>query len=232
MLPLKDTVRSRTFPVINYLLIAVNAIIFFLELSLPSNLQERLIFTFGLVPANLSLINPATWLPLISHQFLHGGWWHFLSNIWVLFIFGDNVEDRLGSGRYLFFYLIGGMAAGLIQTIMTPGSRVPSIGASGAIAAVLGAYFLFYPRSKVITLIPIFFIPWFVELPAIIYLGFWFVMQLFSGLQSLATVGGAANGGIAWWAHIGGFLFGLILGWILTIGKPVHSYYDDEHYPW
>jgi membrane associated rhomboid family serine protease len=232
MLPLKDTVRSRTFPVINYLLIAVNAIIFFLELSLPADMQERLIFTFGLVPANLSLLNPATWLPLISHQFLHGGWWHFLSNIWILFIFGDNVEDRLGSGRYLFFYLIGGMAAGIIQTIMTPGSLIPSIGASGAIAAVLGAYFLFYPRSKVITFIPIFIIPWFVELPAIIYLGFWFVMQLFSGLQSLATVGGAANGGIAWWAHIGGFLLGLILGWILTIGKPVHSFYDDEHYPW
>lgn len=232
MLPLKDTIRSRTFPAVNYLLIAVNAVVFFLELSLTSAQQERMMFTFGLVPANLRLVDPTSWLPLISHQFLHGGWWHFLSNIWILFIFGDNVEDRLGSGRYLFFYLAGGIAAGLFQAIMTPGSQVPSIGASGAIAAVLGAYFLFYPRSRVITLIPIFIFPWFVELPSVIYLGFWFAMQLFSGLQALTTVGGAVNGGIAWWAHIGGFLFGLVLGWIMTIGKPAYSFHEDEHYPW
>lgn len=232
MLPLKDTVHSRTFPVVNYLLIAANTVVFFLELSLPSYLQEDLLTSFGLIPANLHLLNPISWLTLITHQFLHGGWYHFLSNIWILFIFGDNVEDRLGSASYLIFYLLGGVTAGLLQAMMTPASQIPSIGASGAIAAVLGAYFLFFPRSRIITLIPIFFFPWFVELPSVIYLGFWFVLQLFSGLQSLVSVGGAVNGGIAWWAHIGGFLFGLALAWILMIGKPRYRSFDDEYYPW
>ncbi len=232
MLPIKDTIQSRIFPVITYLLIAVNTVIFFFELSLSSNLQEQLILTFGLVPANISLFDPVSWIPLVSHQFLHGGWWHFLSNIWILYIFGDNVEDRLGSGRFFCFYILGGIAAGIFQVVMSPGSLVPSIGASGAIASVLGAYFLFYPRSRVITLIPIFIFPWFVEIPSILYLGFWFVMQLFSGLQSLATVGGAVNGGIAWWAHIGGFIFGLLMAIIMTIGRPAYSFYKDEHYPW
>ncbi|NLF51514.1 MAG: rhomboid family intramembrane serine protease [Leptolinea sp.] len=232
MLPIKDTIQSRIFPVITFLLIAVNSVVFFFELSLPSNYQEQLLHTFGLVPVNVSIIDPVSWIPLISHQFLHGGWWHFLSNIWILFIFGDNVEDRLGSGRFLFFYLLGGVAAGVLQVVMTPGSPIPSIGASGAIAAVLGAYFLFYPHSRVITLIPVFIFPWFIEIPSIIYLGFWFVMQLFSGLQSLATVGGAVNGGIAWWAHIGGFLFGLFMGFVFSIGRPAYSFYRDEQFPW
>lgn len=232
MLPIKDTIRSRSFPAINYLLIAVNTVVFFLELSMPSGNLERFLYFFGVVPANLSLFNPFSWISLVSHQFLHGGWIHFLSNVWILFIFGDNVEDRLGSGRYLVFYILGGITAGVLQVVMAPQSQVPAIGASGAIAAVMGAYFLFYPRSRIITLIPIFIIPWFIEVPAVIFLGFWFVTQFFSGVLSLASAAGATAGGIAWWAHVGGFVFGLVLGRVFTIGRRVYSYYDDEHYPW
>jgi membrane associated rhomboid family serine protease len=232
MLPIKDTIRSRSFPAINYLLIAANTVVFFLELSMPAGKLEQFLYVFGLVPANLSLFNPFGWISLISHQFLHGGWVHFLSNVWVLFIFGDNVEDRLGSGRYLVFYLLGGITAGILQVVMAPQSQVPAIGASGAIAAVMGAYFLFYPRARIITLIPIFIIPWFIEVPAVIFLGFWFVTQFFSGILSLASTAGAAIGGIAWWAHVGGFIFGLVLGKVFTVGRRVYSYYDDEHYPW
>jgi membrane associated rhomboid family serine protease len=232
MLPLKDTIRSRSFPAINYLLIVINTVVFFLELSLPEDLLTKYLYVFGVVPANLSFYNPLSWISLISHQFLHGGWVHFLSNVWILFIFGDNVEDRMGSGRYLVFYLMGGIMAGVLQAVMSPQSNFPAIGASGAIAAVMGAYFLFFPRARVVTLIPIFIIPWFTELPAVIFLGFWFITQFFSGVFSLASNGGAAAGGIAWWAHIGGFLFGLVLASVFTIGRRVYSFRNDEHYPW
>jgi membrane associated rhomboid family serine protease len=142
-------------------------------------------------------------------MFMHGGWLHFLSNMWTLFIFGDNVEDRMGHGRYILFYLLAGLASGLLQALVAPGSTIPAIGASGAIAGVLGAYFILYPAGRVLTLIPLFIFPWFVEIPAIIYLGFWFVTQLFSGIASLNVPGAASMGGVAWWAHIGGFLFGV-----------------------
>ncbi|MEI8131642.1 MAG: rhomboid family intramembrane serine protease [Leptolinea sp.] len=219
MLPIKDTIRSRSFPVITYLLIAANAVVFFLELSLPTETLNQFLYSFGVVPANLSLLNPFSWITLISYQFLHGGWVHFLSNVWVLYIFGDNVEDRMGSGRFLVFYLLGGIAAGALQVVMAPQSLSPSIGASGAIAAVMGAYFLFYPRARVVTLIPVFVIPWFTELPAVVFLGFWFISQFFSGVLSLTAGAGSSAGGIAWWAHIGGFIFGLTLGKIFSIGR-------------
>jgi membrane associated rhomboid family serine protease len=130
--------------------------------------------------------------------------------MWILFIFGDNVEDRMGSGRYFVFYTLSGLASGLLQSLIAPGSRVPAIGASGAIAGVLGAYFILYPAGRILTLIPIFIIPWFVEVPAIVFLGFWFVSQLFSGLAALNVPNAANMGGVAWWAHIGGFLFGIL----------------------
>jgi membrane associated rhomboid family serine protease len=140
-------------------------------------------------------------------MFLHGGWFHILSNMWVLFIFGDNVEDRMGGFNYLFFYLLAGMAAGLLQTFIMPSSQIAMIGASGAIAGVLGAYLLLFPGARVASLVPILFIFTLIEIPAIIFLLFWFISQLFSGLVSLE---GMAGGGIAWWAHIGGFLFGMV----------------------
>jgi membrane associated rhomboid family serine protease len=232
MIPIRDTIRSRSFPIINWLLIAANAVVFFFELSLSPAGLEWLVRTFGLVPGKIDLASPFTLIPFVTHIFLHGGWLHFLSNMWTLFIFGDNIEDRMGSVRFLVFYLAGGIAAGTLQTVVDPASMIPAIGASGAIAAVLGAYFLYFPKAQVITLIPLFFLPWFVNIPAVIYLGFWFVIQLYSGVMSLASAGGMAMGGVAWWAHIGGFLFGLVLAIPFAIRRRRSSRtYADEYYP-
>lgn len=219
MLPLRDTLRSKSFPAMNWTLIGLNVLVFLYEISLSPAGLTRFTNTFGMVPARLHLThtlillqNPTPLLTLFTAMFIHGGWFHILSNMWVLFIFGDNVEDRLGSIGYLIFYIIAGLVANLMQALVYPTSQVPAIGASGAIAGVLGAYFLFYPTAKVLTLIPIFLIPWFIELPAIVFLGFWFVSQLYSGLFSL---GGATAGGVAWWAHIGGFIFGLFFALVI-----------------
>lgn len=229
MFPLKDTIRSRSFPIVTWLIIIANVLAFFFELSLSQQGLSRLIRTFGLTADRFNPINPLTWFPLISHMFLHGGWFHLISNLWTLFIFGDNVEDRMGSFRFLIFYLFGGIGAGLLQLFLgSPG--VPSIGASGAIAAVLGAYFLLFPRAKVITFIPVFFLPWFVDIPALLYIGFWFISQLFSGLLSLA--GAAGQSGIAWWAHVGGFVMGLLLVYPFTASRRAQRWYRDEYYPW
>ena len=206
MIPLYDTLHSRRFPLVNWLLIGVNALVFLYELTLSPAGLERLTFTWGLIPAVL-MAHPATaWITILTSMFLHGGWFHILSNMWVLFIFGDNVEDRLGGARYLIFYLLSGVAAALMETFILPGSGVPMIGASGAIAGVLGAYLILYPRARVASLVPILFIFTIIEIPASIFLLFWFVSQLFSGWLAL---GGAAGSGIAWWAHVGGFVFGM-----------------------
>jgi membrane associated rhomboid family serine protease len=231
MIPIKDTIRSRTFPAVTWLLIILNALIFLYEISLTSVNLEALIETFGLVPAFIQPANPLTWYPFLTHMFLHGGWLHVISNLWILFIFGDNVEDRMGSGRFLFFYLLGGVAAGLLQNALSADSRIPSIGASGAIAAVLGAYILFFPRSRVITLIPIVIIPWFVEIPAVIFLGIWFITQIYSGVLALAGTAGDW-GGVAWWAHVGGFVFGLLLARLFAAGRRLKRWYPDEYYPY
>lgn len=215
MFPIKDTIRAQRFSIVTWGIILINVLAFLYETSLSPAGLESLISSYGLVPVNLSLVNPASWSPLISHMFLHGSWLHLLSNMWTLVIFGDNVEDRLGSGRFLLFYLIGGVAAGLLQVFLGAGPNIPSVGASGAIAAVLGAYFLFFPGAKVLTFVPLILI-WFIQVPAWIYLGFWFVSQLFSGLSALALQSGASASGIAWWAHIGGFVFGLVMAVVLA----------------
>src|SRR5690606_31651643 len=163
--------------------------------------------TWGLVPANLSVSNTETWVNILTSMFLHGGWFHLLSNMWILIIFGDNIEDKLGSIRYLIFYLFSGTAAALLQVFFDPISSVPMIGASGAIAGVLGAYLILFPHSRIASLVPIFFVFTLVELPALVFLGFWFISQLFSGWFALQ---GADASNVAWWAHIGGFVFGMI----------------------
>jgi membrane associated rhomboid family serine protease len=149
-----------------------------------------------------------SWLRILSSMFLHGGWFHIISNLWILIIFGDNVEDRMGGMRYLIFYLLSGTAAALLQAGLYPDSPIPMIGASGAIAGVLGAYLILYPRARVASIVPIVFIFTVIELPALIFLGFWFISQLFQGWLALQ---GADMGGVAWWAHIGGFIFGLVM---------------------
>ncbi len=206
MIPLYDTLHSRRFPLVNWLLIGLNALVFFYELSLSPAGLDRLTRTWGLVPAQL-LAHPATlWVTIFTAMFLHGGWFHIISNMWVLFIFGDNVEDRLGGARYLIFYLLSGVAAAVMEAVILPTSKVPVIGASGAIAGVLGAYLILYPRAKVASLVPILFIFTIIDIPAVLFLLFWFLTQLFSGWLALQ---GATGSGIAWWAHVGGFVFGM-----------------------
>lgn len=207
MFPLYDTQRSRHFPLMNWMLVILNGIAFYYEVTMSEADLFRFIHTWGLVPAHFALSNPETWINILTSMFLHGGWFHILSNMWILIIFGDNVEDKLGSIRYLIFYLLSGIAAAFLQFFIEPASTVPMIGASGAIAGVLGAYLILFPHSRIASLVPIFFIFTMVELPALVFLGFWFVSQLFSGWLALQ---GAGASGVAWWAHIGGFAFGMI----------------------
>lgn len=222
MFPLYDTARSHRFPLVNITLIVANALAFLYELQLGSGALEQFLFTWGLVPSRF-LADPANhWNTIYSSMFLHGGWFHIINNMWVLFIFGDNVEARMGSLKYLVFYLLSGTAAGLLQTYILPSSQVPMIGASGAIAGVLGAYLVLFPRSRVASLVPIFFIFTIVEIPAFIYLVFWFVSQLYSGL--FAVQGGGASG-IAWWAHIGGFMFGFFMSFVFANRQPRYRSY-------
>lgn len=220
MIPIRDTIRSKTFPVVNMFIIAANIAVFLYQLSLGP-LAERFIVTYGLIPARYTATEIAVYFTtpqqlaaMFSFMFLHGGLWHLLGNIWSLYIFGDNVEDRLGHGRYLVFYLLCGLVSGLAHLLLNWHSRIPTVGASGAIAGVMGAYLLLYPNSRILTLIPIFFIPWFVEIPAFFFLGIWFVIQF---LNAAATP--AHGAGVAWWAHIGGFVCGMFLIKIFVLGR-------------
>jgi membrane associated rhomboid family serine protease len=213
VIPLRDTIPSRTAPVVTVALILVNVLVFLHETALGPYLPH-FIDAFGLVPARFvewpgNPLDPARFLPLFTSMFWHGGWLHLLGNMLYLWIFGDNVEDRLGHARYLFFYLACGLGAALTQIALSPTSTIPTVGASGAIAGVLGAYVVSFPRSRVVTFVPLLFIPWIVEIPAIIYLVVWFAMQLVSGLASLHG-SGADAGGVAWWAHVGGFVAGVV----------------------
>jgi len=234
MLPLQDTIRARSFPIVNWIIIVANVLVFLFEISLAP--RQLLLFTrlFGLVPARfIAALGWSQIATLVTSLFLHGGWVHLLSNMWALYIFGDNVEDRMGHGRYLIFYLICGLAASVAHIFMTPNSTVPTVGASGAISGVLGAYLVLFPASRVITLVPLFFFLQIVEIPAIFYLGFWFVSQLFNGLFSLTTAGHIGTyGGVAWWAHVGGFCAGLILVKLFERRRTYPRWYPDEYWPW
>lgn len=232
MLLLRDTVRARSLPLANWLLIAVNVLAFLFETTLAPRQLAALTRAFGLVPLRL-VADPSVGqaLTVFTSMFLHGGWWHLISNLWVLYIFGDNVEDRMGHARYLLFYLLCGLAAALVHVLVSPSSRVPTIGASGAISGVMGAYLLLFPRARVVTLIPGFLLPWFVEVPALIFIGFWFVSQLFNGLFALAATEGVHTyGGVAWWAHVGGFAVGLLTVKLFE-RRRYPQFHLDEHWP-
>ena len=216
MIPLKDTIPSRTFPFINYTIILLNFLFFLYQLSLGPHL-EKFLYAWGVVPAQFfaplsigHLHLSQRILPLFTSMFLHGGWLHFLGNMLYLYIFGDNVEDRLGHARYFLFYLLCGVLAAAVHLLTNTGSRVPTIGASGAIAGVMGAYFFLFPYARVVTLIFIFFFFDIVEIPAFFFLAFWFILQFLSGTVSFDAQN-ALSGGVAWWAHIGGFLSGILL---------------------
>ena len=212
MIPLRDVIPSRTFPFFTVTFIVLNSVAFLFELSLPEEAIEPFLYTYGVVPARLD------WLAVLTSMFLHANWLHFLGNMLYLWIFGDNVEDRLGHGRFVLFYLGCGAAAALAHVWVNPGSFVPTIGASGAIAGVMGAYFVLYPHSRVLALVPLFIIFEIIEVPAIVFLGLWFVMQFFSGVGSLTAKAGVETGGVAFWAHIAGFVAGV--AGVLVLKKP------------
>ena len=226
MFPLYDTVRSRKFPLINLTLIVVNVVAFLYELRMDPAALKDFIFTWGLIPARFLSDSATAWKTIFSSMFLHGGWFHIINNMWVLFIFGDNVEAGMGKIRYLIFYLLSGVAAGLLQTYILPSSLVPMIGASGAIAGVLGAYLILFPRSRIASLVPILFIFTIIEIPAILFLIFWFLSQLYSGWFSIQ---GGTGSGIAWWAHIGGFLFGVIMVFLFRRRTPYRIDYRRDY---
>jgi membrane associated rhomboid family serine protease len=200
-----------------WLLILANSAVFLFELAMPEYSLKQFLYQFGIVPARythpewtalVGLPLDDYW-PFLTSMFLHGGWLHIIANMWTLWIFGDNVEDRMGPVRFLFFYLLCGLAAGVVHEYTNPDSTIPTVGASGAIAGVMGAYFFLFPYSRVIVLVPILFFPFFFELPAVTFLGFWILTQIFSGALSLGNPGDV--GGVAWWAHIGGFTAGIVL---------------------
>lgn len=221
MFPLYDTIPSRKKPYVVYTLILINVIIFIYQLTLSRAELIQFLYNFGLVPARftsqrwtklwylrtgLEFYSPR-WLSFFSHMFLHGGWSHLIGNMWFLGVFGDNVEDRMGHTLFLIFYISSGVLASLMHFTLNLSSQVPMVGASGAISAVMGAYYVLFPYSRVVSFVPTFFLPFLVAIPAGVYLFVWFVFQIMSGVFD-----SAANSGVAYWAHIGGFVTGMIWG--------------------
>ncbi|MEJ5228404.1 MAG: rhomboid family intramembrane serine protease [Pseudothermotoga sp.] len=224
MFPLHDTIVSRRKPYVVYALIVINVVIFIYQQTLSRRELVEFLYNFGLVPArftserwsqiwqlrtNLDLYSPK-WLPLFSHMFLHGGWSHLIGNMWFLGVFGDNVEDTMGHFLFSIFYISSGFLAAMTHFLLSFNSQVPMVGASGAISAVMGAYFVLFPYSRVISFVPLFFMPFLVAIPATIYLFMWFIFQIISGLFDSVV-----SSGVAYWAHAGGFVVGMLWGFIL-----------------
>lgn len=236
MIPLRDNIPSRTTPFIGYVVIAICVIVFLFQRQRPEMTEQ-----FGMIPARISnpsqpvevldqkvrrtpqgpelvrFKRPAAespvpaWLTMFTCIFLHGGWLHIIGNLWFLYVFGDNVEDRFGHVEFVLVYVGCGLAASAAHYLANPESTMPTIGASGAIAGVMGAYFVLYPRAQVLTLVPIFIIFYTLVLPAPIFLGIWFLFQFFEGTMSLHA---GQQTGVAWWAHIGGFAAGAAVAWL------------------
>jgi membrane associated rhomboid family serine protease len=217
MFPIRDNVPRRTTPFVTWAIIAVNAAVFLFELTLPPAALEQLFYLFGIVPARFTHPEWAAWIgfpidnywPFLTSMFLHGGWLHVIGNMWALWIFGDNVEDRMGHGRFLVFYVLTGLIAGATHWLTNPNSTLPTVGASGAVAGILGAYFFLFPRAQIVAMFPLFFWPLFFELPAVTYLMVWFFSQVFAG--TLSGLSPDDVGGVAVWAHVGGFVAGAVL---------------------
>ncbi len=219
-IPLHDHIRRQTFWLFTLVLISANVIAFLFELSVGRDLN-RLVFFFGLIPARYTdphvfagLSAGGLVLPIFASMFLHGGWLHLLGNMLFLFVFGRSIEDRFGHLKFLLIYFLGGLGGALLHIVLNAGSRVPTIGASGAIAAVLGAYFVSFPGARITTLIPIFFFFWTIDLPALLLLGYWFLIQFLTGFQ-MQAIQSATGGGVAWWGHVGGFVTGVVLALLL-----------------
>ena len=234
MIPLKDDVPSHSFPAVTVGLIALNVVAFLYQVSLQvsggpqvSGAAQEFVFEFGLIPCRLTGNcrvpggHPSPILTVFTSMFLHGGWFHVIGNMLYLWIFGDNIEDRLGHGRFLVFYLASGVAAALAQKVASPTSRVPMIGASGAVSGVLGAYLVLFPHAGILTLLTVGFFVRMVRVPALIVLGLWIVVQVINGTVSYSMASGGGEGGVAWFAHVGGFAAGLILLFLLRPRRDV-----------
>lgn len=231
MIPLKDTTPARSWPVITLLLIAANVAVFVHQITLPPAASEAFIRTYALTPYRVQMALEGRHytlaqglLPVFTSMFLHGGFLHILGNMWFLWIFGANTEDSMGHVPYLFFYIVCGLGSGVAQMLFSWGSHTPSLGASGAISGVLGAYIVLFPRSRILTLVPLFIIWFTVRIPAVVFIGLWFIVQFLSGIGSLGERGAASAGGVAWWAHIGGFLLGVLLARRTGGRRPAASY--------
>lgn len=219
MVPIRDDNPISTTPFVVYALLALNVVIFLYEITLSEDALQQFFNVWAIVPAELTASFGANgvaaereWFTLISSQFLHGGWLHVGGNMLYLWVFGNNIEDRLGSVKFLFFYLACGALAGLSQWFFDPASTIPTLGASGAVAGIMGAYVIRFPRAKIVTLIPLFIVFTTFRIPAIFFLGWWFIQQAFYSAMSLGATADMGSGGVAYWAHAGGFVFGAILG--------------------
>ncbi len=234
MFPIEDTVPRRHPPVVVWTLIVVNAVVFWYQISLTPEQAQALAYQWALVPRRFSDpawalahgLDPYNYLPFFTNMFMHGGWGHIIGNMWVLWVLGSAVEDRFGRGRFLIFYVLCGLAASFTHYLFNVASEIPALGASGAIAGVIAAYGIMFPRARVIFVIPIFFFPFFFDLPALVFALIWYLMQVFPGVLGLMRP--EMGGGIAWWAHIGGFVAGAVL---LALFRPRlrrRRYFRDE----
>ncbi|QDL08248.1 rhomboid family intramembrane serine protease [Brasilonema octagenarum UFV-E1] len=219
MFPLYDENPTRITPYITYGLIGMNVLVFLHEVSLSNAQIEQFFQLYAVIPRELTNNFAAEWTTLFTSQFLHGGWWHLLSNMLYLWIFGNNIEDRLGHFKYLIFYLSCGALAALCQWVIGVNSGIPSLGASGAIAGILGAYIIRFPDTRVLSLIFLGFFVTTIRIPAVVVIGLFFVQNVISGLANLQAAANMSveTGGVAYWAHIGGFVFGVILGPLLGL---------------
>jgi len=237
MIPLKDTIPRIGFPFITWLLITINGIIFVFEISIPKDLLLKVFYAFGLVPAKYTYPKWALihglqfddYLSFFTNMFLHGGWLHIIGNMWFLYLFGSRVEEHMGHGRFLIFYLLAGIAASAAYFALDIHSTIPEFGASGAIAGVMGAYMVMFPKAKILTLLLILFLPFFIQVSAFVYVGYWFLLQLLSGTLSFTSH--STQGGVAWWAHVGGFAAGiLLLPFFRRKERSYRKFYPDETY--
>jgi membrane associated rhomboid family serine protease len=231
LIPLKDLTPRRSFPIVTLLLILVNVAVFLYQINLSPHAAEVFVSTYAVIPAKIGLALAGhrytltqALVPLFTCMFLHGGWLHIIGNMWFLWIFGANVEDHMGPFGYLLFYLFCGVGSSIAQTAFSWGSHVPALGASGAISGVLGAYIIFFPTSQIYTLVTLFIIWFRARIPAIVFIGLWFVLQALSAFGTLGGAGNIEEGGVAWWAHIGGFVLGLLLAKIIPWRSPRARY--------
>ncbi len=237
MIPLKDTIPRIGFPFVTGILIAINGVIFVFEISIPKDLLLRVFYLFGLVPAKYTYPKWAfvhglpfdDYFSFFTNMFLHAGWLHIIGNMWFLYLFGSRVEEQMGHGRFLIFYLLAGIAASAAYFALDIHSTIPEFGASGAIAGVMGAYVVMFPRARILTLILILFLPFFVQVSAFFYVGYWFLLQLISGTLSFSSQN--THGGVAWWAHVGGFVAGILfLPFFRKKDRSYRKFYPDETY--